>query len=48
MELVRTGNRDEEIQINMRRLLDAVEAIIRRWPEQWLMLVPVWPELLEM
>lgn len=47
MELVRTGDRDEEIRINMRRLLDSVEAIIRRWPEQWLMFVPVWPELLD-
>ena len=47
LELVRTGNRDEEIQINMRQVIQALEAIIRRWPDQWQMFVPVWPELLE-
>lgn len=47
MELVRTGDRDEEIRLNMRRVLDRLEAIILRWPGQWLMFVPVWPELME-
>jgi KDO2-lipid IV(A) lauroyltransferase len=47
MQLVRTGDRREEIQINLRRILESLEAIIRRWPEQWLMFAPVWPELLE-
>lgn len=47
MELVRTGDRDEEVRLNMRRVIDRLEAIIRRWPGQWLMFVPVWPELLE-
>jgi lauroyl/myristoyl acyltransferase len=47
MEMVRTGNRDEELQLNMQRILAALERIIRRWPEQWQVLVPVWPELLE-
>jgi len=46
MEMIRTGNREEELQINMRRVLDALERIIRAWPEQWQMFVPVWPELL--
>jgi len=47
LEMVRTGNRDEEVWINMRRVLDVLEAAIRRWLEQWQMFVPVWPELLE-
>ncbi|MGD9046968.1 MAG: hypothetical protein PVF77_02845 [Anaerolineae bacterium] len=47
MEMVRTRNRDEELQLNMQRILAALERIIRRWPEQWQVLVPVWPELLE-
>jgi lauroyl/myristoyl acyltransferase len=47
MEMIRTGNRDEEVQVNLRRILDSLEEIIRRWPEQWQMFVPVWPELLE-
>lgn len=46
MEMIRTGNREEEMQLNMRRVLDALERIIRAWPEQWQMFVPVWPELL--
>ena len=46
MELIRTGNREEEVRLNMRRVLDALEGIIGSWPEQWQMFVPVWPELL--
>jgi KDO2-lipid IV(A) lauroyltransferase len=46
MEMTRTGNRDEEVQLNMQRILAALERIIGRWPEQWQMFVPVWPELL--
>lgn len=47
MKLLRTGNREEEVQLNLRQVLDVLEDIIRRWPEQWLMFVPVWPELLK-
>jgi lauroyl/myristoyl acyltransferase len=47
MEMLRTGDRDEETRINMRRVLDALETVIRRWLEQWQMFVPVWPEHLE-
>lgn len=47
MEMVRTGDRDEEVQLNMQRILAVLERIIRRWPEQWQMFVPVWPELLD-
>ena len=44
MEMVRTGNRDEEVQVNMRRILEELERLIRRWTGQWQMFVPVWPE----
>jgi lauroyl/myristoyl acyltransferase len=46
MEMSRTGSRDEDLRLNMQRILDALERIIRDWPEQWQMFVPVWPELL--
>jgi phosphatidylinositol dimannoside acyltransferase len=46
LELVRTGDRDEDVRINMRFVLDKLEAVIRRWPGQWQMFVPVWPGLL--
>jgi len=44
LEMVRTGNRDEEMRLNMRRVLDALEAVIRARPGGWQMYVPVWPE----
>jgi lauroyl/myristoyl acyltransferase len=44
LELIRTGDRNEEIRLNMRLVLDELEAIIRRWPSQWQMFVPLWPE----
>jgi KDO2-lipid IV(A) lauroyltransferase len=47
MEMVRTGNREDEIALNMRRVLDVLETVIRRWSDQWQMFVPVWPELVE-
>jgi KDO2-lipid IV(A) lauroyltransferase len=47
LEMLRTGDREEELQVNMRRVLDVMEAVIRRWAWQWQMFVPVWPEPLE-
>jgi lauroyl/myristoyl acyltransferase len=46
LEMIRTGNHEEEVALNMRRVLDPLERAIRRWPEQWQMFVPVWPKLL--
>jgi KDO2-lipid IV(A) lauroyltransferase len=47
LEMVRTGDREEEVGLNMRRVLDLLESLIRRWVGQWQMFVPVWPELLK-
>jgi lauroyl/myristoyl acyltransferase len=44
MEMVRTGNREEDVQVNMRRILQELERLISRWAGQWQMFVPVWPE----
>ncbi len=44
LEMVRTGDRDEEVRVNMRILLDRLEPVIRRWSGQWQMYVPVWPD----
>jgi KDO2-lipid IV(A) lauroyltransferase len=46
LEMVRTGDREEEVRLNMRRVLDLLESLIRCWVGQWQMFVPVWPELL--
>jgi len=42
MEVVRTGDPHEDVRLNMRRVLDLFESVIRRWPGQWQMYVPVW------
>lgn len=46
LEMIHTGT-EEEVWINMRRVLDAMEKLVRRWSDQWMMFVPVWPELME-
>jgi KDO2-lipid IV(A) lauroyltransferase len=47
LDLVRTGNLEADVRLNMRLVLDGLESIIRRWVGQWQMYVPVWPEPLE-
>jgi KDO2-lipid IV(A) lauroyltransferase len=47
LEMERTGDDEEDVALNMRRVLDALERIIHRWLDQWFMFVPVWPELME-
>ncbi len=47
LEMERTGDEDQDIALNMRRVLDALENVIRRWLDQWFMFVPVWPDLME-
>lgn len=46
LEMIRTGNPDEEVQLNMRRVLDLLESVIHHWAGQWQMFVPVWPDLI--
>jgi KDO2-lipid IV(A) lauroyltransferase len=47
LDMIRTGDREEEIRINMRRVLDSLENLVQTWSDQWMMFVPVWPELLD-
>jgi len=47
LEMERTGDEEDDVALNMRRVLDALESVIRRWLDQWYMFVPVWPELME-
>jgi KDO2-lipid IV(A) lauroyltransferase len=47
LEMERTGDEEVDLALNMRRVLDALERVIRRWVDQWFMFVPVWPELME-
>lgn len=41
-EPVFTGDRERDIDINVQKVLQEVEGLIRRHPEQWMMFVPVW------
>jgi len=45
IEMERTGNRDQDVRHNALRVLAHIEAMIREAPAQWLMFVPVWPDL---
>ena len=44
LKMVRTGDRDEDRRVNLRRVTGWLEEFIRARPEQWAMFVPVWPE----
>jgi len=44
LEMIRTGDRDEDLRVNLRRVTSWLEEFIRARPEQWAMFVPVWPE----
>jgi KDO2-lipid IV(A) lauroyltransferase len=44
IEMVRTGDRRQDILTNARRLAGILEGYIRAHPEQWMMFHPIWPE----
>ena len=43
LEVVRTGDFDEDVRENTRRLLAIFEGHLRRDPGQWAVLEPIWP-----
>ena len=44
IEMVRTGNRRQDILTNAHRLALVLEEYVRAHPEQWMMFHPFWPE----
>jgi KDO2-lipid IV(A) lauroyltransferase len=44
LEMVRTGDAEEDLRVNLRRATARLEEHIRARPEQWAMFMPVWPE----
>jgi len=42
MELVYTGDREQDVAVNLRRILEQVEDFIRQRPDEWMMFAPVW------
>jgi lauroyl/myristoyl acyltransferase len=44
IEMVRTGDRRQDVLTNTRRLATILEGYVRAHPEQWMMFHSVWPE----
>lgn len=44
IEMVRTGDRRQDVLTNIRRLAAILEGYVRAHPEQWMMFHPFWPE----
>lgn len=42
MELEYTGDREQDVAVNLRRILEQVEDFIRQRPDEWMMFAPVW------
>jgi len=47
VEMMRTGNRRQDILANTRRLAAILEDFVLACPEQWMMFHPVWPDMSE-
>ena len=45
MDMIRTGDRHKDLLLNARRVIAILEGFIRDHPDQWMMFVPVWPDL---
>jgi lauroyl/myristoyl acyltransferase len=45
LRLERTGNLEADVRHNMELVTRSLERLIGRHPEQWLMFVPAWPDL---
>ena len=43
-ELEYTGNREQDVTVNLRRILEQVEDFIRQRPDEWMMFAPVWAD----
>ena len=44
MEMVRSGNREDDVLVNVHRVLAQIEDFIRAAPDQWMVFSPVWPD----
>lgn len=42
--LIHTGDREQDVTVNIQRILVQVEDFIREKPEEWMMFLPVWQE----
>lgn len=42
MEMVRTGDRERDVRLNVQRVLAQIEGFVRMAPDQWMVFTPVW------
>ena len=42
LDLERTGDREEDVRVNMRRLAETLERYIIEAPDQWVVLQKIW------
>ncbi len=47
ISMVENDDREVELIYNTEQVLSVAEPYIRRWPEQWAMFYPVWPQYLK-
>ena len=47
MELEYTGDREQDVAVNLRRILEQVEDFIRQRPDEWMMFAPVWVDSID-
>jgi lauroyl/myristoyl acyltransferase len=40
-----TGDTKQDVRRLAQRVIETLEGYIRRWPDEWLMFFPLWPEL---
>lgn len=43
LEMIRTGERERDVKVNVDRILAEIEIFIKKDPTQWMMFLPVWP-----
>ena len=44
LQLTRSGDRDRDVQAGTQQVARVLEAMIRRTPDQWVVMQPVWPD----
>lgn len=44
LDLEKTGDRQQDVIVNMRRVLEVMESFIGQHPEEWMMVLPVWKD----
>jgi len=44
LQITDTGDREQDIPVNLEKLVGVIEQFIRKYPEQWVVMEPIWRE----